>query len=333
MTGRRRTAAALALAATLVTACGGTDANRDAVRPDGSVDLSAVTLRIGDQKGTGTRALLEAAGELTDIPYRIEWSQYTSGPPMVEAVHAGAVDIGGVGNAPPVFAAAADAGIGIVSAYLTGTGGQAIVVPRDSPLREPNDLRGKRIAVARGSSAHHHLLSVLNSAGLGFADIEPRYLQPADALAALSTGRVDAWATWDPYTAQAQEQAAARILVDGSGYVRGDSFYVAGRRALDNPATAAALRDVLARIGRAHSWANGDTEAWATIFAQVTGLPVTVTRLAVARAPYRDHPIDDATVAAEQQVADAFAAAGLIPRRVTIADFVDTRFNDLFAPA
>ncbi|MBF6238155.1 ABC transporter substrate-binding protein [Nocardia otitidiscaviarum] len=333
MSARRLAAAVLALATALVTACGETDANRDALRPDGSVDLAAVTLRIGDQKGTGTQALLEAAGELKDIPYRIEWSQYTSGPPMLEAINAGAVDIGGVGNAPPVFAAAAGADIRIVSAYLIGTGGQAVVVPRDSPLREPNDLRGKKIAVAKGSSAHHHLLSVLTAAGLGFADIEPQYLQPADALAALSTGRVDAWASWDPYTAQAQQQADARILVDGNGYVPGDSFYVAGRRALDSPATAAALRDLLARIARAHAWVNGDTEAWATTFAQVTGLPVAVTRLAVARAPYRDHPIDDATVAAEQQVADAFAAAGLIPGRVAIADFVDTRFNDLFTPA
>lgn len=333
MTSRRLLAAALAVTAALLTACGGGDSAPDAVRADGSVDLSKVTLRIGDQKGTGTQALLEAAGELKDIPYKIEWSQYTSGPPMLEAINAGAVDIGGVGNAPPVFAAAAGSKIKIVSAYRVGTSGQGIVVPKDSSLQSPNDLRGKKIAVAKGSSAHHHLLSVLTKAGLTFADIEPQYLQPADALAALTTGRVDAWAIWDPFTAQAQKQADARILVDGKGYVQGDAFYVAGDKALGNTASAAALRDLLDRIKRAHTWVNGNTEPWARTFAQLTGLPYEVALLSVSREPYVDHPLDDATIAAEQRVADGFADAGLIPKRVTITDFVDTRFNDLYPPA
>ncbi|NNH73253.1 ABC transporter substrate-binding protein [Nocardia uniformis] len=327
---RRLLAATLALTTALVTGCGSADSGEGAVRADGSVDLSKVTLRIGDQKGTGTQALLEAAGELKDIPYRIEWSQYTSGPPMLEAINAGAVDIGGVGNAPPVFAAAAGSEIKIVSAYQVGTVGQAIVVPRDSPLRSPNDLRGKKIAVSKGSSAHHHLLAVLTGAGLTFADIEPQYLQPADALAALTTGRVDAWAIWDPFTAQAQKQAEARILVDGKGYVQGDAFYVAGDKALGGTAASTALRDLLDRIKRAHSWVNGNTETWARTFAQLTGLPYDVALLAVSREPYLDHPIDDTTIAAEQRVADGFADAGLIPKRVTITDFVDTRFNDLY---
>lgn len=334
MKSRRLFAAALALTAALVTACGSGDSgNKDAVRADGTVDLSKVTLHLGDQKGTGLQAALEASGELKDIPYKIEWSQYTSGPPMLEAINAGAVDFGGVGNAPPVFAAAAGSKIKIISAYRVGTAGQGIVVPQNSPLRSPNDLRGKRIAVAKGSSAHHHLLSVLTKAGLSFADIEPQYLQPADALAALTTGRVDAWAIWDPFTAQAQKQANARILVDGNGYVQGDAFWVAGAKALDDPGTAAALRDLLDRITRAHTWVNEHGEPWAQTFAQLTGLPYDVALLAVTREPYRDHPLDTAAIAAEQHVADAFADAGLIPKRVTITDFTDTRFNDLYPPA
>ncbi|MFI6870822.1 ABC transporter substrate-binding protein [Nocardia sp. NPDC050406] len=333
MTSRRLLAAALALTAALVTACGSGDSVDESVRADGTVDLSKVTLRIGDQKGTGTQALLEAAGELKDIPYRIEWSQYTSGPPMLEAINAGAVDIGGVGNAPPVFAAAAGSKIKIVSAYRVGTSGQAIVVPPNSTLRAPEDLRGKKIAVAKGSSAHHHLLTVLDKAGLSFDDIEPQYLQPADALAALTTGRVDAWAIWDPYTAQAQQQAQARILVDGKGYVEGDAFYVAGDKALGKTGTATALRDLLDRIKRAHTWVNANPEPWSRTFAQLTGLPYEVAHQSVTREPYRDHPIDDATIAAEQRVADIFADADLVPERVTITDFIDTRFNDLYPPA
>ncbi len=326
----RRLFAALALTAVMASGCGSSDTKDAAVRADGSVDLSQVTLRLGDQKGTGLQALLDAAGELKSAPYKIEWSQYTSGPPMLEAINSGAVDFGGVGNAPPLFAAAAKSAVKIVSSYAAGTGGQGIVVPKDSALRSPTDLRGKKIAVAKGSSAHYHLLSVLRNNGLSFADIEPQYLQPADALAALTTGRVDAWAIWDPYTAQAEQQADARILVDGTGYVNPDSYYVAGDKALESKSRTAALRDLLARIHRAHSWVDDHPEQWAQTYAQFSGLPVAVTTVSVRRGLYRDHALDKAAIDAEQQVADAFSEAKLIPGKVKITDFIDTRFNDLY---
>ncbi|WP_225728024.1 MULTISPECIES: ABC transporter substrate-binding protein [unclassified Nocardia] len=324
-------ATALALVAAVGTACGSGEKADPAVRADGSVDLTRVTLRIGDQKGTGLQALLTSAGELDKVPYKLSWSQFTSGPPMLESINAGAVDVGGVGNAPPVFAAAANSAIKIVTAYQAGVDGQGIAVPKDSPLHGPEDLRGKKIAVAKGSSAHHHLLTVLAKAGLKWSDIEPQYLQPADALAALSTGRVDAWAIWDPYTAQAEQQTGARILVSGKGYLNGDSFYVAGDKALADKATAAALRDLLARIQRAHTWVNEHPEQWAKTYAELTGLPYEVTLAAVKRGTYRDHPIDGPTIDGEQSVADIFAAAGLIPRKLDIKSAIDTRFNDLFS--
>ncbi|MFG1793561.1 ABC transporter substrate-binding protein [Nocardia sp. NPDC049149] len=323
-------ATTLALVVAVGTACGSDTSKDAAVRPDGTVDLSQVTLHLGDQKGTGLQALLTAAGELDKTPYKIEWSQYTAGPPMLEAINSGAVDFGGVGNAPPVFAAAAKSAIKIVSAYQSGKDGQAVVVPKDSPLRTPEDLRGKKIAVTKGSSAHHHLLTVLTKAGIKWDQIEPQFLQPADALAALTTGRVDAWDIWDPYTAQAQQQANARILVDGNGYIPGDVFYVAGDKALNNKGTTAALRDLLARIGRAHTWVNDHPEQWAQTYAELTGLPYDVILTVVKRGRYLDHQLNPATIAAEQGVADAFSDAGLIPRKVDIADYTDTRFNDLF---
>jgi sulfonate transport system substrate-binding protein len=333
--GRRRIVAALAFAlaaAVAGTACGSAKSASDpAIRADGSVDLSKVTLRVGDQKGTGAQALLRSAGELKNLPYKITWPQFTSGPPLLESINAGAVDIGGVGNAPPVFAAAAGSRIKIVASYRAGLTGQAIVVPKDSAINSPADLRGKKIAVAKGSSAHYHLLTVLTKAGLRFSDIQPQYLQPADALAALSTHRVDAWAIWDPYTAQAQRQEGARILVDGTGYVQGDAFFVAGDKALADKAKAAALRDFVARIQRAHTWVNTHPRPWAKAYAQLTGLPYDVTLVAVRRDPYTDHPIDATVISGEQQVADAFAAAKLIPGKVTMASYVDDRFNDIAA--
>jgi sulfonate transport system substrate-binding protein len=326
----RRLIAALALALTAVAgaACS-SNSGSSAVRSDGSVDLTKVTLRVGDQKGTAVQALLQAAGELNSVPYHISWSQYTSGPPILEAINAGAVDVGAVGNAPPVFAAAADSRIKIVGSYDNGLAGQAIVVPQNSPITSPDQLRGKKIAVAKGSSAHYELLAVLKNAGLGFSDIQPQYLQPPDALAALSTGRVDAWAIWDPYTAQAQQQTGARILVDGANFGRdvADSFVIAGDDALGDKARTAALRDFLARFARAHSWANSHPQQWSQIFAQLTHLPPSVALQAAERDHFTNHLLDPEVIGGEQKVADAFYGAHLIPAAVTISDFIDECFN------
>ncbi|MFF5264058.1 ABC transporter substrate-binding protein [Actinomadura viridis] len=327
---RRLRALPAILAALLLTAaagCGG-DAGDAAVRRDGSVDLAKVTLRIGDQKG-GQQALLGAAGELRDLPYKVTWNQFTSGPPLLEAVNAGALDLGAVGNTPPVFAAAAGSKIKIVSAADLGLTGQAILVPEDSAIRAPADLKGKRIGVAKGSSAHYHLLTVLKKAGLGFTDVQPQYLAPPDALAAFSQGRLDAWAIWDPYTAQGQTQAGGRVLVDGNGYTTGYNLVVAAEKALDDKARTAALRDYLARQRRALLWAADHPEAWGAVWSKDTGLPLAVAERAARRRAATLIKVDDALVRHEQEVADAFHAERLIPGKVRMSEYVDRRFNDI----
>ncbi|MFC5746731.1 ABC transporter substrate-binding protein [Actinomadura rugatobispora] len=331
--GRLRTllagVAALVLTASAATGCGGgEDAQNAAIRQDGSVDLSKVTLRIGDQKG-GQQALLTAAGELGKLPYKVTWNQFTSGPPLLEAVNAGALDFGAVGNTPPVFAAAAGSKIKIAAAADLGLTGQAVLVPGNSAIKAPADLKGKRIGVAKGSSAHYHLLAVLKRAGLGFKDIQPQYLAPPDALAAFSQGRLDAWAVWDPYTAQGQSQAGARVLVDGRGYTTGYNLIVAAEKALDDKAKTAALRDYLARQRRALVWAAEHPEKWGEVWAKDTGLPLPVAVQAARRRAASLIKVDDALVRHEQQVADTFLGEKLIPGKVEMAEFVDRRFNDI----
>jgi sulfonate transport system substrate-binding protein len=155
-------------------------------------------LHIGDQAGTGAQALLSAAGLIGKLPFKVSWSDFTSGPPMLQAMGAGSVDIGGVGNAPPVFAAAGGSKIAIVGAYQANPLGSALLVPKGSPITSVAQLKGKRIAVAQGSSADYHLLTVLTKAGLSVHDVTLTYLQPAAGLAALSSGHVDAWDIWSP---------------------------------------------------------------------------------------------------------------------------------------
>ncbi|WP_432095601.1 ABC transporter substrate-binding protein [Streptomyces sp. bgisy100] len=313
----------------LLSACGGAST---AVGGAGGGDTTDgkgdVTLNVGDQKG-GAEAVLRAAGELDDLKYRIKWSTFTSGPPLLEAVSAEAADIGGVGNTPPVFAAGSKSKIRIVGASHGTTDGEVIAVPKDSPLKKPKDLKGKTIAVAQGSSAHFQLIASLKRAGLSVGDVKISYLQPADALAAFSRGKVDAWAIWDPYTSQVLRTANARVLSTGKGVSNGLNFQVASPAALKDRKKSAAIDDYLKRLRRAQNWVFRHPEAWAKVWAKETGLPYEValdsvertngTRVTVA--------VDKPAVASEQKIADTFAALKLIPRRFSFADYVDTRYN------
>jgi sulfonate transport system substrate-binding protein len=319
--------AALAVAAaTTLAACSSASGNEEAVRSDGSVDLSKVTLVVGDQKG-GSQALLKAAGEDTRTPYTITWKSFTSGPPLLEALNAGAIDIGGVGNTPPLFAAAAKSKMKVVAGASMGAKGDAIVVPKDSTITSVADLKGKKVAVAEGSSANYDLLAQLAKAGVSYKDIEVQNLQPADALAAFTSGHVDAWAIWDPYTSQAQLQAGAKILSDGSGLVNGMTFQAANPDAIDDKATGAAIKDYLTRLAKAQVWSNTHRAAWAKVWAQETGLAPAVTRKAVDRRVAHPLPISSQVVDSEQKMADTFVKAGLLPGSFDVSDYFSDAFN------
>ncbi len=329
---RRRTLPALLLPlALLLSACGGASSADSGGNTDGKGSL---TLNVGDQKG-GYEAILRASGELDDLDYRIKWSTFTSGPPLLEAVSAGAVDIGGVGNTPPVFAAGADSNITVVGATHGSPAGEVIVVPEDSTLTKPAQLKGRSIAVAQGSSAHFQLVASLKKAGLGIGDVELNYLQPADALAAFSRGKVDAWAIWDPYTSQVLRTADARVLTTGEGVVNGLGFQVASPASLGDAKKSKAIGDLLVRLERAQKWVFEHPEEWAKVWAKETGLPYDVALDAVKRSYGTRVPvaIDDAAIASEQEIADTFAELKLIPRRFDFEDYVDTRFNRDLPPS
>ncbi|MEU1015444.1 ABC transporter substrate-binding protein [Streptomyces sp. NPDC005898] len=333
---RHAPAALLLPVAMLLAACSGTSAAGTSVGGSGGrVDgQGSLTLNVGDQKG-GSEAVLRAAGQLDGLPYKIRWSTFTSGPPLLEAVNAGAVDVGGVGNTPPVFAAGAGSKISVVAATRGTAAGEAILVPNGSPLKAPRDLKGGSVAVAQGSSAHYQLIASLEKAGLGLKDVEVKYLQPADALAAFTSGKVDAWAVWDPYTSQVLRGKKGRVLTDGDGVVNGLGFQVAAPGALRDKKKSAAVADYLRRLRTAQEWVYKHPRAWAKVWAKDTGLPYGVALDAVKRTNGTRIPVavDKNVVSSEQEIADTFAGLELIPRRVDFGDFVDTRFNGDLPPS
>ncbi|MFI8291388.1 ABC transporter substrate-binding protein [Streptomyces sp. NPDC085614] len=324
-------AALLLPLALLASACTTASVADSASNSDGKGSL---VLNVGDQKG-GSEAVLRAAGELDDLGYRIKWSTFTSGPPLLEAVNAKAVDIGSVGNTPPVFAAGANSKITVVAATHGDSAGETILVPSDSPLRKPEDLKGRTVAVAQGSSAHFQLIASLKRAGLSLADVKVTLLQPADALAAFTSGKVDAWAVWDPYTSQVQQSGKGRVLTDGRGVVNGLGFQVASPSALADKEKAAAIGDLIERLRRAQDWVYKHPEAWAKVWAKETGLPYEVALAAVKRSNGTRIPValDQAAIDSEQKIADTFAELGLIPRRFEFADYVDDRFDKNLPPS
>ncbi|MFT4240758.1 MAG: ABC transporter substrate-binding protein [Acidovorax sp.] len=281
-------------------------------------------LRAGDQKG-GLRALLEAAGELKNLPYDIQWSEFPAAAPLAEALNAGAVDLGPIGDAPLLFTLAAGSQIKAFAASRSDAYGTAVLVRPDSPLKTAADLKGKSIATNRGSIGHFVSLKALASAGLKPADAQLRFIPPAEAKLALTQGAVDAWATWEPYTALAETGGHARVLVSGRGLWTGLSFLAATDKALAGKREV--LRDFKERVERAQVWSYQNAQAYGQSLARIIGIPEQAARLQFERKATRWQPIDAQVLADQQKTADFYLAAGLIPKRLDVRGTFDTGFN------
>ena len=278
-------------------------------------------VRIGFQK-YGKLVLLKSKGTLEDklkaIGYKVVWTEFPSGPPLLEALNVGAIDFGNTGEAPPIFAQAAGAPIRYVAYEPPAPKGEAILVPKDSKLNSVADLRGKKVALNKGSNVHYLLVKALEKAGVKYSEIETVFLAPADARAAFERGAVDAWVIWDPFQAAAEAATGARTLADGTGIVSNYQFYFASKKFLESDSKVVDL--VLAQLSEVDDWAKGDIHAVAEQLAPSIGVSVPVVETALKRQAYGIKPITDSVIADQQQVADAFLALRLLPNPIKISD-------------
>ena len=283
---------------------------------------SVKEIRIGYQK-TGVlviarqRAVLEKRFAGRQIG--IKWIEFTSGPPLLEAMSTGSVDLGAVGDTPPIFAQAANANI----VYVAGspiTNGQGILVPANSSIRTIVDLKGRRIGFAKGTSAHNVLIATLEKAGLSYEDITPVYLSPPDAGPAFANGSIEAWAIWDPYFAIGEKRQNGRILINAYEVAKNNSFYLANRDFANTHVRE--TRDVIDGLAEAARWAEAHRADVASALAAVTGVPLEVQVVAADRASFVMGPVTDEIIATQQAVADRFHKLGLIPKQIAVRDIV-----------
>ncbi|BBY67452.1 ABC transporter substrate-binding protein [Mycolicibacterium helvum] len=325
---------ALAVLGLLLTGCVSRQENTGVSQAPATVpltELSGLVLQVGDQKG-GTESLLRAAGALDNLPYQIAFSTFTSGPPQIEAATAGKIDFAITGNTPPIFGAASNAKVKVVSAYNGGGVGDQILVPADSPITSVSDLRGKSILVGKGSSAHGNVLGQLDKAGLTPADVKLVFLQPADAFSAFQAGQGDAWAIWDPFTAQAEQQLKVRSIAAAKGVTNGYWFGVASDAALADPKRNSALADLLVRFAKAAKWAQDHPQEWAEKYAAAVGLDPKAAEVSQGRSLRLPTALSDEVVASEQKIADLFAKSGQIQSAPDFSKWVDRRYAGVLEP-
>lgn len=283
----------------------------------------AETLRIGYQK-YGTLVLLKAKGtlekRLAEQGVEVKWTEFPGGPQLLEGLNVGSVDFGVTGETPPVFAQAAGADLLYVAHEPPAPTGEAILVPKDSPIKNVAELKGKKVALNKGSNVHYLLVRALEDAGLKYGDIQPVYLPPADARAAFERGSVDAWVIWDPFQSAAEHQLQARSLRDGSGLVDNHQFYLATRPyAEKNPQVIGVLIDEIRGVGE---WVKGNVNEATAQVAPLIGLSPEITRQAVERQGYGAQFISPEVIAAQQKIADTFTDLKLIPKKLSIKDVI-----------
>lgn len=289
----------------------------------GTSSASDKVVTIGFQK-YGNLILLKGRGglesRLAPLGFKVEWREFQSGPPLMEALNAGAIDFGHAGETPPIFAQAAGVPFVYAAYEPPAPKGEAILVPKNSPLKTLADLKGKKVALNKGSNVHFLLVRALENAGVKYSEIEPTYLAPSDARAAFERGAVDAWVIWDPFLAAAQAATGARMLADATGLAWNRQFYLAGRKFSD--ANPAAVDAILGGISEFDQWAAGKESAVADELSSGIGIPAPILEVAVKRQTYGVRPLEPEVVADQQRIADAFYGLGLVPKQIVVSDVV-----------
>ena len=277
------------------------------------------TLNIGFQK-YGVLPIIKARGDLDkalkEKGVNVKWVEFPAGPQLLEGLNVGSVAFGESGEAPPIFAQAANSNLVYVANQPAAPLAEALIVPKDSAIRSVQDLKGKRVVLNKGSNVHYLLLKVLEANHLKLDDIQVVYLPPADARAAFEKGAVDAWVIWDPFFAAAEKQLNAKVIATGQNLVNNHQFYLADRKFAEQHPDV--LKIVVNELNTTTQWVSQHQTDAAKLLEKPTGLPLDILNTSISRMGFGVTPISNDVVKKQQDVANAFYQQKLIPNKINI---------------
>ena len=288
----------------------------------GHAEYNPNQLRIGFQKSASLLTLIKAQGTLEKRfaaqGIEVKWVEFPAGPQLLEGLNVGAIDFGYVGEAPPIFAQAAGANFVYVGDEEPSPAAEAVLVPKGSAIAQIADLKGRRIALNKGSNVHYLLVKLLEQHGLKYSDVQPVFLAPADARAALERGSVDAWAIWDPYASAAEKQFDARVLSDGRGSVSNYAFFLAEREFAQKRAEV--VRQLFAELQKQGQWITHNYKEAAALLSPLQGLDPEVVEQSIRHYSHNIQAITPAVLSEQQKLADTFFELKLIPKAIKVKD-------------
>jgi sulfonate transport system substrate-binding protein len=287
---------------------------------------SKPTLVVGQQE-SGIISLVKDSGALNGASYNVKWAVFPFGPPEVQAVAAGQVDIGtDIGDVPPINGAATTSGFKVIGAIVPPSFKQAgnyLIVPKGSTINKLADLKGKSVGVPFGSSAHGFLLNAVQSVGLSPTTVKFVNLTPAALQAAFNGGKVDAIAIWNPQAA-VDVESGARILLAGRPPLDPDvGFTVGNAKDLADPAKRKLITDLLERLGRAYAWGDAHPAQWIKDVQKETGVDAKTATFEVDNGKELIEYVTPAILASEQKLADTFYKAKQITKNVDVKAILD----------
>lgn len=289
-----------------------------------SKQQESTTLNIGYQK-YGLLPIIKARGDLDkalkEKGVTVKWVEFPAGPQLLEGLNVGSVAFGEAGEAPPIFAQAANANLVYVANQPPAPLAEAIIVPKDSAIKSIQDLKGKKVVLNKGSNVHYLLLKVLEANHLTLKDIEVIYLPPADARAAFEKGIVGAWVIWDPFLAAAEKQLGAKVIATGQGpngqkLVSNHQFYLSDRKFAEQHPDI--LKAVVNELNTTTQWVSQHQSDAAKLLEKPTGLPLDILNTSISRMGFGVTPISNEVAKEQQFVADAFYQQKLIPNKINI---------------
>ncbi|WP_151765372.1 sulfonate ABC transporter substrate-binding protein [Acinetobacter soli] len=283
------------------------------------------TLNIGFQK-YGLLPIVKQRGDLDQAlkaqGIQVKWVEFPAGPQLLEGLNVGSVVFGESGEAPPIFAQAASPNLVYVANQPAAPNAEALIVQKNSPIQSIQDLKGKSVALNKGSNVHYLLLKLLEKNQLTLQDIQVVYLPPADARAAFEKGAVDAWVIWDPFFAAAEQQIGARVLATGQNLVSNHQFYLADRKfAEQHPEV---LKTVVQQLNQTTEWVKTHQDDAARLLEKPTALDFNILKTSISRMGFGVTPLSSEVIQQQQYVADAFYQQKLIPQPLKIQDAILT---------